>query len=266
MLPWHATLARASYRRYVRSVLGLLGSAEPIGISLGKAMTDIQIALLAKDTDQARQLAVFLGQSGYTVVQVPPHRCGSDELQQLNPHLVLYSIWDSSDLDAERLLCLRRAFKVPLVVVGAPDSPSAVEALRLGADGCLERHYGHEGILAHVQAALRRYWDWDCQNEHSQVSFHLGSRWLGASDREVKLTPLESRILSHLMHNAGQVVPHHELYQHTWGRAPRKSDYRSLALCVHNLRRKIERDPHRPEFLLTKWGVGYSLSKEFGNS
>lgn len=226
----------------------------------------MQIALVTKDTDRARQLAAFLSRSGYAVAQVSPHQCESGELQQLEPQLVLYNIWDSPDLDPEILLCLRRTFKEPLVVVGAPDSCSVVEALRLGADGCLKRHYGHEGILAHVRAALRRYWDWDCQNEPRQAPIRLGPRWLGASDREVKLTPLESRTLSYLMHNAGQVVPQNELYQHTWGRAPRKSDFRSLALCVYNLRRKIERDPHRPEFLLTKWRVGYYLSKEFGGS
>jgi len=72
----------------------------------------------------------------------------------------------------------------------------------------------------------------------------------------VRLTPMEFRLLSALVRRAGQVVPHKTLLTEVWGpEYVDKTHY--LKLYIRYLRRKIEKDPSKPRYILTKWGVGY---------
>ncbi|HDH09401.1 MAG TPA: hypothetical protein ENF84_00515 [Chloroflexi bacterium] len=72
----------------------------------------------------------------------------------------------------------------------------------------------------------------------------------------VRLTPMEFRLLSALVRRAGQVVPHKTLLAEVWGpEYVDKTHY--LKLYIRYLRRKIEKDPSKPRYILTEWGVGY---------
>jgi two-component system KDP operon response regulator KdpE len=80
--------------------------------------------------------------------------------------------------------------------------------------------------------------------------------WLGES--EVRLTPIEYRLLATLVRHAGKVLTHRQLLQEVWGPAQvEQSHY--LRVYMANLRRKLETDPARPRLLRTEPGVGYRL-------
>ena len=78
--------------------------------------------------------------------------------------------------------------------------------------------------------------------------------------KPVKLTPTEFRLLSCLVRRAGQVVPREVLLAQVWG--PEYTDkVNYLKLYIYYLRRKIEKDPSNPEYILTEWGVGYRFKE-----
>jgi DNA-binding response OmpR family regulator len=230
-------------------------------------MQGARIALVTAQDKTVAPLVHKLALADYDVSVMSPGRELADKLTRLAPHLALYGIWGDQELRAAQLACVCRTVQVPVIVIGGPvNSFSAVEALRCGADGYLDERHSLDAILAHAQAALRRFWEWGGQ-QPSNPTWHLWHRdGPSSEDGDIALTPTEARMLSYLRENAGQVVSRHELYQHIWGHKPGKRDMRSLSLFIHNLRCKIERDPHRPEYLLTRWGVGYCLSDDYGAS
>jgi two-component system, OmpR family, KDP operon response regulator KdpE len=79
--------------------------------------------------------------------------------------------------------------------------------------------------------------------------------------REIHLTRLEYRVLECLARQSGFVVPHARLVEEIWGPG-HPGDTQSLRVCIRNLRKKLERDPHRPRFLTTELGVGYRLREK----
>ena len=94
-------------------------------------------------------------------------------------------------------------------------------------------------------------------------SLHLDatSGQLRSDGKEIALTITESRILAHLMRNAGHVVTHSSLAEAVWGNDyPGAAD--SLKVHIRRLREKIEQSPSQPKFILTKAGVGYYLAKQ----
>jgi len=163
-------------------------------------------------------------------------------------------------LRGQELTRLREEIDLPILVLGpAHSEPFVVQALKLGADGCLCEPYSPSELLARVQAYLRRYWEWS--PEEARVPPELKGTTVIVHE-ELKLSPTERRLLECLRQHAGNVVPREELCRHIWG-TDAKERYTSLSICVHNLRKKLERDPHHPRYLMTKWGVGYYLSSEF---
>jgi two-component system KDP operon response regulator KdpE len=84
----------------------------------------------------------------------------------------------------------------------------------------------------------------------------LGRRTVMANNSPIDLTPTEFRLLAALVQKIDCVIPHHQLLRQVWG--PEYSEeIHYLKLYVRYLRRKLEKDPSNPEYLLTEWGVGY---------
>jgi len=82
---------------------------------------------------------------------------------------------------------------------------------------------------------------------------------LGEAD--LKLTPVEFKLLAQLLKHAGKLVTHRQLSEAVWGRGS-SADAQYVRVYIHQLRRKIEVDPAHPQLLLTETGVGYRLVQE----
>jgi two-component system KDP operon response regulator KdpE len=94
--------------------------------------------------------------------------------------------------------------------------------------------------------------------ELGDVSIDLGRRVAHRRDgSEVRLTPLEHRILETLARYGDRIVTHTALIKEVWG--PHRDDSRALRVYIGSLRRKLEIDPGRPQHILTELGIGYRL-------
>jgi two-component system KDP operon response regulator KdpE len=90
------------------------------------------------------------------------------------------------------------------------------------------------------------------------LNVDLSKRQVSLSEREVHLTPIEYKLLTVLVKNAGRVVTHRQLLREVWG--PNSSEHTQyVRVYMAQLRRKLEHDPSRPVHLLTEPGVGYRL-------
>jgi two-component system KDP operon response regulator KdpE len=135
-----------------------------------------------------------------------------------------------------------------------------VEALDAGADDYVTKPFSMPELLARIRASLRR----NPLASHTgpqrltlgEVEIDFGSRKAQVQGRTVRLTPKEFELLSYLSVRPNQTVTHRELLQAIWG--PDYGDeVEYLRVIVNRLRRKIEHDPAKPQFLLTEAWVGY---------
>ncbi len=157
---------------------------------------------------------------------------------------------------------IRNFSDVPLVVISQSDNiMDKVTALETGADDWLPLSFAPMEFIAKVNAILRRR----SPNNHDvcsfldgKVSINYATRQVCISGRPVKLTPIQFKLLCHLVKNQGRVCSAVELLQHVWG--PNYSDDRELLkLSVYRLRSRIEEDPSNPEIIYNERGVGYVI-------
>ena len=94
-----------------------------------------------------------------------------------------------------------------------------------------------------------------------ELHIDIEQRKVTVSGRDVRLTPIQFKLLSVLAKHAGMVLTHRQLLVETWGQAhSRESHY--LRVYMGQLRNKLEQDPARPQYLVTEHGVGYRLNVE----
>lgn len=135
-------------------------------------------------------------------------------------------------------------------------------ALDAGADDYMTKPFGSGELHARLQALLRRVTR-SISNETfetGQLKVDLVRRKVFNAGNEVHITPIEYRLLSILIRNAGLVVTHRQLLNEVWG-AEHINDQHYLRIYMGQLRHKLEVNPARPRYLLTEVGVGYRLSE-----
>jgi len=155
---------------------------------------------------------------------------------------------------------LRERSAVPIIILSVQErEEDKIAALDLGADDYLTKPFGMGELLARVRAALRRVnapAATDQTVRSGPLSIDIGRRVVTLDDEPLHLTPTEYAILKYLATHTDRVVTHTTLLREVWGdRYGVEPHY--LHVYVNHLRRKLERDPARPQFILTEPGVGY---------
>jgi two-component system KDP operon response regulator KdpE len=155
---------------------------------------------------------------------------------------------------------IRRVSDVPVIMLTArAEEYDQVRGLELGADDYVSKPYSHLALVARIKAVLRR-----CELPapiESAPDFVAGDLSIRFQDRAVsvrgelvKLTPVEYKVLYHLVRNAGHVLPHQALLDRVWGAEYGATpDY--LKVFISRLRAKLERDGER--YIETERGLGY---------
>jgi two-component system KDP operon response regulator KdpE len=155
---------------------------------------------------------------------------------------------------------LRAWSEAPIVLVSAVgDEAEKIAALDAGADDYVTKPFAMGELLARLRAALRRAGPpGDPVLEVGPIRIDLDKQSVTVDGRPVHLTPHEYRILKLLALNPGKLLTHRTILQEVWGPAyGAESNY--LHVYVSQLRRKLEPDPARPQYLVTEPGAGYRL-------
>lgn len=156
---------------------------------------------------------------------------------------------------------IREESDVPIIVLSARGrEQDKVRALDLGADDYLTKPFSIEELLARVRAALRRASSSRGGTLPSitvgELTIDFAARRVTRGGQEVRLTPTEYNLLTHLARNAGKVLTHRAILQTVWGQEyGEESDY--LWAYIRRLRRKLGEDSEHPRYILTEPGVGY---------
>lgn len=171
------------------------------------------------------------------------------------------------DIDGIELLkIIRKRLATPLIVISARNNEhEKVKALDLGADDYVTKPFGMNELLARIRTAFRHRKQEELPSviTNGELTLDTESQLLTKAGEPIHLTKNEYRILLVLFQHLGKVVTYRVLTSEVWG--PYGTDSQVLRVNMSNIRKKIEKNTIRPEYLITEIGVGYRL-RDYRNS
>jgi two-component system KDP operon response regulator KdpE len=222
------------------------------------------LVLVVEDEPQMRRfLRASLTSHGYRLVEAETVQQAVALATSHNPEIVLLDLGlpDGDGIALTRTL--RGWMTAPIIVVSARGrEDDKVEALDAGADDYLTKPFGLAELLARLRVALRHAQKGKTPSEPvlevGPIRIDRARREVFVGEQELHLTPTEYRLLVLLAENAGRVLTHRHILQHVWG--PTHTGHSHyVRVQVAELRKKIEADAARPQWLVTEPGVGYRL-------
>lgn len=190
-------------------------------------------------------------------------------LDQAEIHLMLVDVelndkgWDKG---IEMIASLRRKSSIPLMVVSAQSAETAkIMALEAGADDYVTEDCNPLEILARIKSQLRRYTQLVnmCANidriyRVDDLVIDDTQRKVTVDGKNVRLTPIEYKILRLLVQKKGKVFSNSQIYENIWHMQAIGAD-NTIAVHVRHIREKIEKNPREPRYLKVVWGNGYKV-------
>lgn len=217
--------------------------------------------LIVEDEKEIRRFVrIALESEGWRVFESDTLQRGLIEAGTRKPDLVILDLGLPDGDGLSYIQDLRQWSAIPIIVLSArSNEEDKVAALDAGADDYLSKPFGISELLARVRVALRRHSGGSQESplvNFSDISVDLINRQVTRAGIDLHLTPIEFRLLSALLANAGKVITQRQLLNQVWGpNYVEHSHY--LRIYMGHLRQKLEADPTRPKHLITETGVGY---------
>ena len=222
-----------------------------------------QIILIVDDEARMRRfIRMNMELEGFQVIEAENGLVALDQIRKFNPDLILMDVMMPEMDGFETLRLLREISAVPVILLTVKsDEEDKIRGLSLGADDYITKPFSPRELNSRVNAVLRRS-QWPAPPPRTvlriddRLSIDFNRHQVIVDDERIDLRPTEYRLLSQLIQNAGWVVPHETLLAKVWGYEYRDETH-YLRLYINYLRKKIEKDPARPKYILTERGVGY---------
>ena len=201
--------------------------------------------------------------AGYEVDDARTGEEGLEKMGTYHPDLVLLDINMPGIGGLATCEALRMDRSIAIIMLTVRDSEAdKVAALDAGADDYVTKPFSTPELLARIRAALRRVPVSQASPDKIQIGglvIDFVARTVSKGDKPVHLTPKELDLLRYLTLHPGHVISHRELLQAVWGPDyGNQVDY--LRVFIKNLRKKVERNPDNPEYILTEPWVGYRFN------
>ena len=213
-------------------------------------------------------VTAVLTANGYDVILAKTGTQAQTMVTSHCPDLVLLDL-GLPDMDGVEIIKFIRSWtRLPIIVVSArTQERDKVEALDLGADDYIAKPFGTSELLARIRTAMRHINSTGASSPAEAAVFKTGAltidyerRRVTVGDTDVHLTQNEFKIVSLLCRHAGKVLTHDYIIKEIWGPGL-KGDNQILRVNMANIRRKLEKNPAVPEYILTEVGVGYRMAE-----
>lgn len=225
-------------------------------------MSGARVLMIEDEPEIRRFVRMALESEGLEVYEAATLARGLIDAATRRPELVVLDLGlpDGDGLDFIREF--RGWSQSPVLVLSAREGEERkVQALDAGADDYLVKPFGVAELLARVRVQLRRRTstsDADPVLRFGEIAVDRALRTVRRGAEELHLTPIEYRLLQELATAPGRVLTHQHLLKAVWGPG-HAEDVHYVRVHMANLRKKIEADPNRPQWLVTEAGVGYRL-------
>jgi two-component system KDP operon response regulator KdpE len=219
--------------------------------------------LIIDDEPQIRKLLeINLESQGYKVKQAENAAVGLQLAANHPPDLILLDI-GLPDMSGQDLLVeLKNWYNQSIIMISVLDNEEEiVKALDNGASDYITKPFRTNELLARIRACLNRNKVEDNKTVlvFDDLQIDLLARIVTVNKEAVKLTVTEYKLLILFAKNAGRVLTHQFILKEIWG-VGYQSDTQYLRVFVGTIRKKIEKNPMKPQHIVTESGVGYRFT------
>ena len=218
--------------------------------------------ILVVDDDEAlaEMLHIVLRSEGFEARLCHAGDVALEAFRDYRPDLVLLDLMLPGRDGVDVCRDIRGESGVPIVMLTAKsDTTDVVDGLEAGADDYVAKPFKTQELLARIRTRLRRRVSGESDEDTLRIGdlcIRVEEHTVRRGDQEISLTPLEFDLLLALARKPRQAFTREVLLEEVWGYR-HASDTRLVNVHVQRLRSKIERDPERPEIIVTVRGVGY---------
>lgn len=229
--------------------------------------------LIVEDDKEIREgIEIYLRNQGYEVYQAADGIEGLEQMEKQEIHLAIVDVM-MPRMDGITMVMRARekGYEFPVIMLSAKsEEVDKIMGLNMGADDYVTKPFTTMELLARVNSHLRRYGkflEMVDERKQSDKVYVIGGLELNEDTVEVfvdgsqvKLTPLEFKILLLLMKNPGRVFSAEEIYERVWNEQAINTD--TIMVHIRKIREKIEINPREPKYLKVVWGVGYKIERQ----
>ena len=218
------------------------------------------ILLIEDDPAIIRLLKIALETNDYKAIVAKNGITGISLFLSEHPDLILLDL-GLPDVDGMEVINQVRAIsKTPIIVVSArSDEEEKVECLDNGADDYVTKPFNVQELMARIRVCLRKVNKEDDTNqifETKDLKIDFDKYLAYLNNEPIHFTPIEFKILKLLIDNRGKVLTHKFIQNEIWG-YDSLDEYQSLRVYMAALRKKIEKNTSKPEYIITEIGIGY---------
>ena len=224
-----------------------------------KSMSHATILVVDDESQIRRVLRATLSSNGYDVVEAKDGQEAIDMVIQERPDLILLDVNMPGMNGLEACSKIRLSYEGPIIMVTVRNSEQdKVVALDAGADDYVVKPFAIGELLARIRAALRRFSSEEPlpKIDTPELRIDLERRIVDVRGQRVHLTPKEFDVLRTLVIQQGKPLTHKRLLQTVWG-PDHGEETEYLRVVINQLRKKIEKDPAHPRYILTEPWMGY---------
>lgn len=234
---------------------------------------EVNRILIVEDDKEIREgIEIYLKSQGYVVFQAGDGIEALAVLEREEIHLAIVDVMMPRMDGITMMIRVReKGYEFPVIMLSAKsEEVDKIMGLNMGADDYVTKPFTTMELLARVNSHLRRYDRFlaatrgqrKSEKVHVIGGLELNEETVEVSvdGKQVKLTPLEFKILALLMKNPGRVFSAEEIYERVWNEQAVNTD--TIMVHIRKIREKIEINPKEPKYLKVVWGVGYKIEKQ----
>jgi DNA-binding response OmpR family regulator len=227
----------------------------------------MNILVCDDDIEIVEAIEVYLKNEGYNILKCYSGLEAIDTVEKNEVHLVIMDIMMPGMDGIKATTKIREIKNIPVIMVTAKSEESdIVLGLNMGADDYITKPFNPLELTARVKSQLRRYTTLGGATEKDKKDYYKTGNLLIDDERkevtvdgeQVKLTPVEYKILLFLTKNKGRVFSIDDIYESVWNE-PSFNPENTVAVHIRRIREKVEIDPKNPRYLKVVWGVGYKV-------
>lgn len=216
----------------------------------------LDVLIVEDNKDVSRLLNDFLEREGYVVGIAENGEKALRIFEMYGAKMVVLDI-NLPGVDGFSVCSkIREKANTPVLIASArTDKSDQLKGLELGADDYIEKPYDIDILLAKIRGIFKRKYEVDELKEGS-LTLNSVKQSLTVDGQDVPVTGKEFELLRILLENKGVTMKKEYLFNSIWG-SDSESELQTLNVHINGLRKKIEKDPKKPEHIVTVWGVGY---------
>lgn len=224
-----------------------------------------KILVVEDEKEIADLIRDYLSASNYKVIIANDGEKGLELFESEKPQLTILDIMLPKKDGFEVCRTIRSKSNIPILMLSAKkEDTDKIIGLGLGADDYITKPFSPRELIARVQSQLRRYTELSTNQEKKEILSFNGleidaTAYTITLDNEiVPFSVKEFEILHYLASNANQALSREKIFDEIWG-YNEYGDINTVTVHIRKIREKIEKDPSRPSFIETVWGIGYKF-------